>query len=338
MKLKIALLVLLCFSFGIAQQKDKKQSADKGKWEELKEYPKPISPIQPEYPQIAKLAGIQGKVYVEALISENGDVLETKVLKSDHETLNGAAIAAIKATKFSPGISKEGKKVKTSVVIPMSFKLDDKDKEAKFVSPGVNNPNYDESDPDINSSQAVEKLPELVEPVIPEYPEVAKKAGITGKVFVRVLVDKFGNSKKAVVFRSDNKQFDEPSINAAMKSKFTPALQGGKPVAVWILLPFKFALDGDEEKLKEYSLMSMQIDLPEGYSRDEYEKADSRVVQIEIVTMENGKIKEAKINKSINKALDDYALKFVMKNDYTETIKNNKPFGLVLKKIEVSYK
>ena len=135
MKLKIMLIVLLCFSVGIAQQKVKKVKADKGKWEELKEYPKPISPIQPEYPQVAKLAGIQGKVYVEAMISEKGDVVSTKILKSDHETLEGAALEAVKRTKFAPGVSKEGKKVKASVVIPMAFKLDDKVKENKDMSP-----------------------------------------------------------------------------------------------------------------------------------------------------------------------------------------------------------
>ena len=247
MKLKVALFVLLCFSVGMAQQKDKKQSTDKGKWEELKEYPRPISPIQPEYPQIAKLAGIEGKVYVETLISENGDVIDTKVMKSDHETLIGAAVAAIKTTKFSPGISKEGKKVKAWVVIPISFKLNDKEKETEKTPQGAMAHVFDESDPDINSMQTVEKLPEMIEADKPAYPEEAKKNKITGKTFVKVLIDKEGNAKKAVVIKSEHELFNQPAIDAAMKSKFTPAMQGGKPIAVWIVLPYRFTLEGEKD-------------------------------------------------------------------------------------------
>ncbi len=251
MKLKIALLVLLCFSIGIAQQKDKKQSADKGKWEELKEYPKPISPIQPEYPQVAKLAGIEGKVYVEALISEKGNVVGTKILKSDHESLISAAVDAIVKTKFTTGISKDNKKVQTWVVIPIAFKLDDKNKETKN-PPQENKETKNEVidlDPDVNVFTEVEKLPELVESVKPEYPEIAKRAGITGKVFIKALVDKEGHVKKAVTIRSDSELFNQSALDAAKKSRFSPAIQEGKPIAVWIVLPYRFALDeGVENK------------------------------------------------------------------------------------------
>lgn len=251
MKLKIMLIVLLCFSVGIAQQKDKKVKADKGKWEELKEYPKPISPIQPEYPQLAKLAGIQGKVYVEAMISEKGDVVGTKILKSDHETLEGAALEAVKRTKFVPGVSKEGKKVKASVVIPMAFKLDDKVKENKDMSPSGNTSDSEETYPDLDANVKVEKFPEMISSATPDYPEEAKKNNITGKAFVKILIDKEGNPKKAVVIKSENELFNQPAIDAALKSKFTPAMQGGKPIAVWIVLPYRFTLDGKENGLSD---------------------------------------------------------------------------------------
>lgn len=247
MKLKIMLIVLLCFSVGIAQQKDKKEKADKGKWEELKEYPKPISPIQPEYPQVAKLAGIQGKVFVETLINENGDVISTKILKSDHETLEGAALEAIKKTKFSPGLSKTGKKVKASVVIPMAFKLDDKEKDIKMDSRNKNEQVAEDTEPDIDANVTVEKMPEAIKWVLPEYPEEAKKNGVTGKVFVKVLVDKEGNAKKVIAIKSESDKLTQAAVDAAYKTKFSPAIQKGKPVSVWVVLPFKFALD-DKKK------------------------------------------------------------------------------------------
>ncbi len=89
-----------------------------------------------------------------------------------------------------------------------------------------------------------EKMPEMVRAVTPEYPEIAKRAGITGKVFVKVLVDKEGRARKALVVKSDSELFNQNAIDAAMKSAFTPALQNQRPIAVWIVLPYKFTLEG----------------------------------------------------------------------------------------------
>lgn len=101
-----------------------------------------------------------------------------------------------------------------------------------------------DDDPDMNAFTAVEKLPEMVRAVTPEYPEIAKRAGITGKVFVKVLVDKSGRPKKAVVIKSDSELFNQSAIDAAMKSAFSPALQNQHPIAVWIVLPYRFTLEG----------------------------------------------------------------------------------------------
>lgn len=99
-----------------------------------------------------------------------------------------------------------------------------------------------DDEPDMNAFVAVEKLPEMVVPVKPEYPEIAKRAGITGRVFVKVLVDKEGRPRKAVVIKTDSELFNQAAIDAAMKSAFTPALQNNHPIAVWIVLPYKFQL------------------------------------------------------------------------------------------------
>ena len=304
MKLKIALLVLLCFSVGIAQQKDKKQSTDKGKWEELKEYPKPISPIQPEYPQIAKLAGIEGKVYVETLISENGDVIDTKVMKSDHETLIGAAVAAIKTTKFSPGVSHENKKVRAWVVIPIAFKLDD------LKSVGLNEKVDVSVEEDINAEQLVEVLPKLSKQELPEYPEEAKKGKITGKVFVKIFIDEVGKPKKAVIIKSDNYIFNNSTINAAMKSRFTPAMQDGKPVAVWIVLPYRFTLGGvkDKDERESFFVLMVGTNTP-SYPKEAIEKKIEGQVFVKVFLDEiSGKLEKTEIYKSDNEMLNKSAV------------------------------
>lgn len=81
-----------------------------------------------KYPEEAKKDNIQGKVIIQTVVDEKGDVVETKVLQSLGHGCDETALAAIKATKFTPG-EKDGKKVKATVVIPISFKLDSNKKD-----------------------------------------------------------------------------------------------------------------------------------------------------------------------------------------------------------------
>jgi protein TonB len=74
------------------------------------------------YPQSAKEAGIEGKVFIKAIIDELGNVTETQVIKSVDKDCDKAAVDALKKTKFTPGM-KDNKPVKTEVTIPIMFKL-----------------------------------------------------------------------------------------------------------------------------------------------------------------------------------------------------------------------
>lgn len=93
----------------------------------VEEMPEPIggiAAIQSKiiYPEIAKRAGVEGKVYVLAFVDENGNVTKAQVLKGLGAGLDDAALDAIKQTKFKPG-KQRGKPVKVQVSIPIVFKL-----------------------------------------------------------------------------------------------------------------------------------------------------------------------------------------------------------------------
>lgn len=89
----------------------------------------------------------------------------------------------------------------------------------------------------------VEKYPVPVKQVLPDYPEIARRAGVEGTVWVKIWVDKEGKPRKAVVLKSDAEIFNEPAQRAAMQSVFTPALMNNGPVAVWVSVPFRFKLN-----------------------------------------------------------------------------------------------
>ena len=88
----------------------------------------------------------------------------------------------------------------------------------------------------------VEKEPVVVKKVEPKYPELAMRAGLEGKVWVKIWVDKEGKAKQVVVIKSDAEIFNEPAIEAAKQFVFTPAYMNNGPVAVWVSVPFKFKL------------------------------------------------------------------------------------------------
>ena len=89
---------------------------------------------------------------------------------------------------------------------------------------------------------AVEKEPVVVKKVEPKYPELAMRAGLEGKVWVKIWVDKEGKAKQVVVLKSDAEIFNEPAIEAAKQFVFTPAYMNNGPVSVWVSVPFKFRL------------------------------------------------------------------------------------------------
>lgn len=75
------------------------------------------------YPEIARKAGVEGRVVINCLIDEKGSVINTRVLKSlGNNGCDEAAIAAIKSVKWKPAKQRD-KPVKVWIGIPVVFKL-----------------------------------------------------------------------------------------------------------------------------------------------------------------------------------------------------------------------
>lgn len=93
----------------------------------VEEMPCPIGGIQAIhdlviYPEIAKRAGIEGKVYVLAYLNEKGEVVKTEIIKGIGGGCDEAAENAVRQTKFTPG-KQRGKPVNVRVMVPIVFKL-----------------------------------------------------------------------------------------------------------------------------------------------------------------------------------------------------------------------
>ncbi|HUI08743.1 MAG TPA: energy transducer TonB [Bacteroidota bacterium] len=88
----------------------------------------------------------------------------------------------------------------------------------------------------------VDREPVVVKKVEPVYPGLAMRAGMEGKVWVKVWVDTQGRAHDVVLLKSDADVFNGAAIEAAKQFLFEPAQIKGKPVDVWVSIPFKFRL------------------------------------------------------------------------------------------------
>jgi protein TonB len=88
----------------------------------------------------------------------------------------------------------------------------------------------------------VEIKPQLKKTVTPKYPELARKAGIEGMVYVLAIVGPDGKVRSATVAKSDNPIFNDAAVEAVLQFEFSPAIQQDKPVACKVIVPVRFTL------------------------------------------------------------------------------------------------
>jgi periplasmic protein TonB len=102
-----------------------------------------------------------------------------------------------------------------------------------------------ETEPNPDEFIAVEKNPEFVTRIMPTYPEMARRAGMEGRVVLKVLIDKTGKPTKFIIVarKPDTDIFDAAATASVMNSTYTPAMQNGKPVGVWLVVPMTFKLN-----------------------------------------------------------------------------------------------
>jgi protein TonB len=92
-----------------------------GEYVFVEELPEVITKVPPVYPDLAREAGVDGTVQVQALVGKDGKVKDTRVTKSI-SMLDASAIAAVKQWVFKPALS-NNKPVAVWVAVPVKFTL-----------------------------------------------------------------------------------------------------------------------------------------------------------------------------------------------------------------------
>ena len=77
---------------------------------------------QIQYPEIARRAGISGRVYVRFIVDETGRVTNPTILRGLNDEINEEALRVVRQAQFKPG-SINGTHVNVNIVLPINFQL-----------------------------------------------------------------------------------------------------------------------------------------------------------------------------------------------------------------------
>ena len=185
-----------------------------------------------EYPQLAKEKGIQGRVFVNFIVDNDGSIDSVKVLRGIGSGCDEEAVRVVAAMpSWEPGLQR-GKPIRVSYNLPIKFTLDDKVADSVYTLVEVM-PEF---------PGGVDKLMAYLGKNI-MYPASAKKAGVQGRVFVSFIVEKDGRVNESKILRGIGADCDEEALRVVNSMpKWKPGLSEGKPVRVQYNLPIKFQL------------------------------------------------------------------------------------------------
>ena len=102
-------------------------------------------------------------------------------------------------------------------------------------------PGGDDMEEEVLEFFMVEDKPIITKNVRPVYPELARKAGLSGRVFVRFMVGRDGRVHEVQILKGEE-IFRQAAIDAVSQFVFKPAMQNDKPVSVWMSQAIKFDL------------------------------------------------------------------------------------------------
>lgn len=169
---------------------------------------------KPDYPQEAKDFCAGGKVEIEVLISEKGDVIEAKPISGD-ELLHNTSVQAVKKAKFGP--MADSIPLKSKGIVVYNFVP-----QPKCIVVGiVNKRALKIPKPYINLSPPKKEALMVVQIVVNMEGRVTAARAVSGNPLIRSACE-----------------------NAARQTKFSPALIDGRPIKVKAFLVYKFKPDG----------------------------------------------------------------------------------------------
>jgi TonB family protein len=229
-----------------------------------------VKKVQPDYPQLARTARIQGDVVLKVSISPEGEV-STANLISGHPMLAAAAITAVKQWRYKPYLL-NGEPLAVETQVTVAFRLDTSEGAAggakadlPAAATGVAG-DVPGGIPDGQTGSAINgiissvpaTMPRVAAPqrvrvsagvstgllmkkVNPEYPAEARRGRIQGTVLMHAIISKTGDITTLELV-SGHPMLAPAALEAVKQWKYKPYLLNGQAVEVDTEIQVNFTL------------------------------------------------------------------------------------------------
>ncbi|MCL2074103.1 MAG: energy transducer TonB [Marinilabiliaceae bacterium] len=195
---------------------------------------------QTRYPLEAEIDGIQGKVHVRFIVTEEGKLCNIRTYRGVHPLLDQEAERVIKRTngKWNPGFH-EGNPVNVVMIIPINFVLETKENYKKLL---LATP-LDENEQPAEFEGGEKKLLRFITKKI-GYPPLAYRAKIEGRVWIQFCVAHDGSLQEIKAVRSPHPLLSDEAIRVIKltEGKWKPGTKDGNAVNTIVTIPLNFNL------------------------------------------------------------------------------------------------
>ncbi len=96
-------------------------------FDDIVDYDRPpvlVNAVSPEYPEIAREVGAEGRVRIKVLVLKDGSVGAVQIIESPNDILANQAITALRQSEFRPAV-RDGRPCCATTVVPFVFDKDE---------------------------------------------------------------------------------------------------------------------------------------------------------------------------------------------------------------------
>lgn len=94
-----------------------------GEFDDILDYDRPpvlVNAVSPEYPDIVREVGAEGRVILKVLVLEDGSLGAIQIVESPNDILANQAISALRKSEFRPAV-RDGRPCRATTVVPFVF-------------------------------------------------------------------------------------------------------------------------------------------------------------------------------------------------------------------------
>jgi TonB family protein len=209
--------------------------------------------VEPEYPEAALKAGIEGAVELRAVISSDGKKRELTVLKGDSAFV-APTVQAVRKWRFHP-VLVNGKRAQTTFTIHVRFvpilreavtnlTIETPPEDAPAAGELQASAEFDTPEGHVYrvSKQSGVIAPKIIYQFDPELSEKARELKEQGTVTISLIVGADGKPRNLKVECSSALDLNEKALEGVKDWRFQPATKDGKPVMVEVSVGVEFRL------------------------------------------------------------------------------------------------